>query len=230
MSGEMRIYPSDKEAKEQILEVGRRMYKRGFVASNDGNISCKVSDDSFWTTPTGVSKGYMAEEMLVKMNLKGEVLEGTYKPSSEVKMHMRVYKEDDAVQAVVHSHAKYATLFAIANKPIESRILAEGVVQLGVVPCAKTVIPGTTDVPDSIAPYVKEYNAVLLGNHGVLTWSSCGLMDAYMRMESLEYFAEMVLKAKLFFGNDVNQYTDEQIEQLIEIRRKLGINRGGRPQ
>src|SRR3712207_55891 len=113
MSSEIKTYPSDAEAKDQILEVGRRMYERGFVASNDGNISCKVSENSFWTTPTGVSKGYMTEDMLVKMNLKGEILEGLYQPSSEVKMHMRIYREDHEIRAVVHSHAKYATLFAI---------------------------------------------------------------------------------------------------------------------
>ncbi|MEE1115119.1 MAG: class II aldolase/adducin family protein [Eubacterium sp.] len=224
------LYPSDKEAREQILEVGRRMYERGFVASNDGNISCKVDPDTFWTTPTGVSKGYMTEDMLVKMDLSGKILEGTHKPSSEVKMHMRAYVEDPEIRAVVHSHAKHATLFAVANKPIDSRILAEGVVQLGVVPCAKTVIPGSADVPDAIAPYVAKYNAVLLGNHGCLTWSRHNMMDAYMRMESLEYLAEMVLKAKLYFGDDVNKFTDEQIDALLITREKLGISGGGRPQ
>ncbi|MCH4032422.1 MAG: class II aldolase/adducin family protein [Lachnospiraceae bacterium] len=227
--GRTTTYPTDEEAKASIIDVGKRMYDRRFVASNDGNISCKVSEDTFWTTPTGVSKGFMTPDILVKMNLKGEILEGTCKPSSEVKMHMRVYQEDPEIKAVVHAHPMNATLFAVANRPINSRILAEGVVQLGVVPCAKTVIPGTQDVPDSIAPYVKDYNAVLLGNHGALTWSTEGVLNAYMRMESLEYFAEIILKSELYFHGEVNRFTDAQVDELIEIRKKLGTNRGGRP-
>ena len=91
------------------------------------------------------------------------------------------------------------------------------------------MIPGTQDVPDSIAPYVNEYNAVLLGNHGVLTWSEESIIQAYYRLETVEYFAEIILYSKLFFGDQVNQYTDEQVNQLIGIREKLGIHRGGRP-
>ena len=97
-------YPSDLEAKRDILEVGRRMYAKNFVASNDGNISCKVSDRTLWCTPTGVSKGYMTDEMLVLMDLDGNVLRGSWKPSSEMKMHLRVYNENPAVRAVVHAH------------------------------------------------------------------------------------------------------------------------------
>ncbi|MCC6093419.1 MAG: class II aldolase/adducin family protein [Eubacterium sp.] len=222
-------YPDDQTAQEMILEVGRRMYERGYVAANDGNITCKVGPDTIWATPTGVSKGFMKRKMLIKMKLDGTILEGKNKPSSEIRMHQRVYQEDPRVMAVVHAHPKFATLFAIANKPIDSRILPEGIVQLGVVPCAKTVIPGTQDVPDSIAPYVNDYNAVLLGNHGVLTWSEDSILQAYYRLETAEYFAEIILYAHLFFGDDVNQYTDEQVDQLLETRSRLGIRKGGRP-
>ncbi len=222
-------YPSDQEAKEQIVEMGRRMYERGYVVSNDGNISCRVSDNEMWTTPTGVSKGFMKEEMLVKTDLEGNILEGTGKPSSEIRMHLRVYREDPTLVAVVHAHPVYATLFTIAGKGLDSRILAEGTVQLGVVPCAPTAMPGTQEVPDSIAPYVKGYNAVLLGNHGALTWSDKSLLQAYYRMESLEYYAQLILYAQLFFDGRVNTFTDRQIDELIKIREKLGITRGGRP-
>ena len=224
-----REYPDDQTAQEMILEAGHRMYEKGYVAANDGNITCKVGPDTIWATPTGVSKGFMKKEMLIKMKLDGEILEGKEKPSSEIRMHLRVYQEDPQVMAVVHAHPKFATLFAIANRPIDSRILPEGIVQLGVVPCAKTVIPGTQDVPDSIAPYVNDYNAVLLGNHGVLTWSEDSMMQAYYRLETAEYFAEIILYGDLFFGDNVNKYTDEQVDQLIEIRSKLGIQKGGRP-
>ena len=112
-------YPSDLEAKRDILEVGRRMYAKNFVASNDGNISCKVSDRTLWCTPTGVSKGYMTDEMLVLMDLDGNVLRGSWKPSSEMKMHLRVYNENPSVRAVVHAHPPVSTSFAIAGIPLK---------------------------------------------------------------------------------------------------------------
>ena len=107
-------YMGDYEAKQLILEVGRRMYNKNFVAANDGNISCKVGDNELWTTPTGVSKGYMTEDILVKVDLDGNILRGSTKPSSELKMHLRVYRENPQVKSVVHAHPPVATSFAIA--------------------------------------------------------------------------------------------------------------------
>ncbi|SET32418.1 class II aldolase/adducin family protein [[Clostridium] polysaccharolyticum] len=227
MSNEQKKYPSDQEAKNLILEVGRRMYEKNYVVSNDGNITCKVSDYEVWATPTGVSKGFMKEEMLSKMDLDGNVIEGTYKISSEVKMHLRIYKENEDIRAVVHAHPLVATSFSIAGIPLDSRTLAEGVVQLGVVPCTPFAMPGSNDVPDFVAPYCKEYNAVLLGNHGAVTWGD-DLMQAYYRMESLEYFANILLNTRYIIGK-ANEFTDEQVDGLIAIRQSLGIKRGGRP-
>ena len=157
----MTDYVSDAQARSLILDVGRRLYHSGFVASNDGNITCKVGDNAIWATPTGVSKGFMTEEMLVKMDLDGNILEGTYKPSSEIKMHLRVFKENPQVQGVVHAHPLTATAFACAGMSLEEPVLVEGILALGCVPLAHFALPGTTDVPDSIAPYCKNYNAVL---------------------------------------------------------------------
>lgn len=227
MSSVQKKYPSDQEAKEMILEVGRRMYEKNFVASNDGNITCKVSKHELWATPTGVSKGFMKEEMLSKIDLDGNRIEGTYKTSSEVKMHLRIYRENEDISAVVHAHPLVATSFSIAGIPLDSRTLAEGVVQLGVVPCTPFAMPGSNDVPDLIAPYCQDYNAVLLGNHGAVTWGD-DLMQAYYRMESLEYFANILLNTRYIIGK-ANEFTDEQVDGLIEIRQSLGIKRGGRP-
>lgn len=220
-------YLSDFEAKRRILEVGRRMYEKGFVASNDGNISCRVSERTLWTTPTGVSKGFMTEEMLVKMDLDGKVLIGTHRPSSEVKMHLRVYRENPQVKSVVHAHPPVATSFAIAGIPLSRAILPEAVVQLGVVPVASYATPGTQEVPDSIAPYCKSHNGVLLANHGALTWGGDPL-QAYMRMESLEYYAAVMMYTGHIIGQ-ANELTSSQIDQLIATRTKLGITAGGRP-
>lgn len=218
---------SDQEAIEQILEVGRRMYARNYVAANDGNITCRVSPDTLWATPTGVSKGYMTREMLIKVDLEGQVLEGSAAPSSELKMHLRVYQENPAVRACVHAHPPAATSFAIAGIPLDRPILPEAVVQLGVVPVAPYAAPGTQEVPDSIAPYCRTHNAVLLANHGALTWGNSPL-EAYMRMESLEYYAQVTMYTGSVLGR-ANELTERQIDQLIETRSRLGITAGGRP-
>ena len=223
----MKKYPSDSEARKLILEAGRRAYEKGYVVSNDGNITCKVSDDTIWTTPTGVSKGFMTEDMLIKTDLDGRVIEGHCKPSSEVKMHLRAYRENPDIGAVVHAHPLTATAFAIAGMPLEDAILPEGVVQLGVVPCAPFAMPGSQDVPDSIAPYCREYNAVLLGNHGAVTWGK-DVMQAYMRMESLEYYAQIILLNR-FIMKKANTMSESDIDELIRIRTGLGILTGGRP-
>ncbi|MCR4558264.1 MAG: class II aldolase/adducin family protein [Saccharofermentans sp.] len=213
-------YPTDQEARELILEVGRRLYNKGFVASNDGNISCRTGEDSVWATPTGVSKGYMTEDMLVRLSLSGEVLEGKYKPSSEIKMHLRVYRENPLVGGVVHAHSPYATCAAAAEKALDGAFLTETLMGLGTVPCAHFAMPGTEEVPDSIAPYCRDYNAVLLAHHGALTWGK-DLMQAYMRMESLEFYARMTLMESLIPGG-YPRLTEEQIKGLEEIRRRLG--------
>lgn len=212
-------YPTDKEAKELILEIGRRLYNKGYVAANDGNISCKVSENEIWATPTGVSKGYMTEEMLVKLSLSGEVFDGKYKPSSEIKMHLRVYKENPTIGGVVHAHSPYATCMAAAEKSLNGVFLTETLMGLGEVPCAPFAMPGTEEVPESIAPYCKDYNAVLLAHHGVLTWGK-DLMQAYMRMESVEFFAQETLLESLIPGG-YPELTKDQIRGLEEIRRKL---------
>ena len=218
---------SDQEAIEQILEVGRRMYARNYVAANDGNITCRVSPDALWATPTGVSKGYMTREMLIKVDLEGRVMEGRAAPSSELKMHLRVYQENPMVRACVHAHPPAATSFAIAVIPLDRPILPEAVVQLGVVPVAPYAAPGTREVPDSIAPYCRTHNGVLLANHGALTWGMSP-MQAYMRMESLEYYALVTMYTGNIIGR-ANELSCEQVDRLVGARTKMGITTGGRP-
>lgn len=221
-------YMTDFEAKKEIIEAGKRMYLKGFVASNDGNISLKVGPNTLWVTPTGVSKGYMTPDMLVKMDLNGKVILGRNKPSSEIKMHLRVYNENPDVIAVTHAHPPVATSFAIAGLQLDSAILPEAVVNLGSVPIAAYATPGTQDVPDSIAPYCRSHNAVLLANHGALTWGK-DLMEAYHRLESLEYYATVLMYTGNIIGK-ANVLSCNQVSQLLQIREQLGINSGGTPQ
>ena len=221
-------YPSDFEAKQLILEIGRRMYAKNFVTSNDGNISCKVSDHTLWCTPTGVSKGFMTDEMLVLMDTDGNVIRGTCKPSSEMKMHLRVYKENPAIKAVVHAHPPAATSYAIAGLPLNRAILTESVMGIGEIPLAPYAMPGTEEVPDSVAPFVKTHNGCLLANHGALAWAG-DAMTAWMRMESIEYYALVSMYTHGLIGQ-VQELTCDQVDRLIERRTRDGITTGGRPQ
>ncbi len=214
-------FMSEEEARQAIVRAGKRMYDHGYVVTNDGNISVRISSTEIIVTPTGVSKGFMTPEMMVKMNLDGDVLEakGT-KPSSEVKMHLRVYAEDDSVMAVVHAHPIYATSYAIAGIPLDEPILSEAMLQIGAVPIAKYAKPGTYDVPDGIAPFVKGYGAVLLSNHGALTWGTT-LGEAFSRMEVLENYAHISFVVGLLGGGrglDV-----EQVAGLAGIRKEMGL-------
>lgn len=219
----MSAYPTDREAKTLLLEAGRRLYERGFVASNDGNMSVLVSAGTLWTTPTGVSKGFMTEDMLVKTDLAGTVLEGTRKPSSELKMHLRVYQENPDLRAAVHAHPPAATSFAIAGLPLDRPILPEAIVQLGTVPVAPYAEPGTQAVPDSIAPFCRDYGGVLLANHGALTWGY-DLTQAYYRMDTLEYYAQVTINSVFLLGR-ANALTGEQVERLTEQRQRLDAAR-----
>ena len=169
----------------------------------------------------------MTFDMLVKMDMEGKVLAGRLKPSSEVKMHLRVYKENPEVLAVTHAHPPIATSFAIAGISLDRAILPEAVVNLGSVPIAHYATPGSTDVPDSIAPYCKTHNAVLLANHGALSWGK-DVLEAYHRLESLEYYATVLMYTGRVIGQ-ANELSCTQVEELIAIREKLGITAGGMP-
>ncbi len=218
---------SDKEAKEAIIEIGKRAYAKGYVSGSDGNITVKVAENEVWATPTGVCKGFMTEDMLIKLDLDGGIIQkGSLNMTSEIKMHLRVYKENPDIQAVVHAHPPMGTAFAVAGLTLEEPMMAENVVFLGVVPCSSYAKPGSEEVPNSIAPYCNDYNACFLANHGTLTWGETPF-EAYYRLESLENccYIQTVLKSQL---KTANLLTEEQVEGLYEIRKAAGIKRGGK--
>lgn len=220
-------YLSAKEAKEAILDIGQRMYVRNFVAANDGNISVRTGDNEVWATPTGVSKGFMKKEMLVKVDLDGNVLKGTHKPSSELKMHLRAYKENADLRSVCHAHPPICTSFAIAGIPLDSPVLAEAIITLGDVPVAPYAELGSKEVPEVIAPYCHTHNGVLLANHGAVTWAE-DAYAAYYRLESMEYYANILMITEKIIGKQ-NKLTGEQVERLLAMREKFGVKQGGRP-
>ena len=210
------------EIKKQICEIGKRIYDRGMVAANDGNISVKISDNEFLCTPTGVSKGFMTPDYICRVDKDGKVLEanGNFKPSSEIKMHMRVYAQRPDVKSVVHAHPIYATSFAIAGVPLTQPIMPEAVIALGCVPIAEYGTPSTNEIPDAVEKYLPYFDAVLLENHGALAYSD-SLLAAYHKMESLEFYAQLLFNARQLGGP--KELSDEQVKRLYEIRRQFGL-------
>jgi L-fuculose-phosphate aldolase len=191
---------TEAEMREQFCEIGRRCWQRGWVAANDGNFSVRLGENVFLVTPTGVSKGFMTPEMLLLVDSDCRALSNTGgKPSSELKMHMRCYRERPDIRAVVHAHPPASTAFAAARLPLDAPILSEFLMSLKEVPVAPYATPGTDEVPDSITPLLPSHNAVLLANHGAVTLGET-LMQAYYRLESLEHTAEIFLSARLLGG------------------------------
>lgn len=213
---------SEYEVKKQICEIGKRIYMNGFVAANDGNITVRIGENEIITTPTGVSKGFMTPDMLLNINLNGEVLKssGDYKPSTEIKMHLRVYKERPDVKSVIHAHPPFGTSFAIVGIPLTKPIMPEAVISLGCVPIAEYGTPSTEELPDAVSKYLQNYDALLLENHGALTYGP-DLISAYYKMESLEFYAKLTFISTLLGGP--KELSDSQVEKLYEIRRKFGL-------
>ena len=186
----MNITNEEKNIIAQMIDIGNKMYLRGFVAANDGNLSVRFGD-CIWITPTGVSKGQMTEDMFVKLKISdGSQVCGQRKASSEVKMHLRLYRENPEIGAVVHAHPIYATSFAIARIALDAPIYPAVMKVLGTVPLAEYSPPGTEGVADSVAPFALEYRSLLLANHGALTWAA-DINTAWFRMEELENYAKI---------------------------------------
>ncbi len=216
---------SEKQAKKAIIDIGKRMYAKNFVAANDGNISIRTGENEVWATPTGVSKGYMKKKMLVKTDLDGNVLEGNLRPSSELQMHLRAYKENPDIRSVCHAHPPICTCYAVAGIPLDVPVLAEALITLGDVPIVPYAELGSKEIPEVIAPYFHTHNGLLLANHGAVSWAE-DAYSAYYRMESMEYYANILLITDKILGKQ-NKLTSEQIENLYAMREKFGIKRGG---
>jgi L-fuculose-phosphate aldolase len=192
------------------------------VAANDGNITVVLNDRELLTTPTGVSKGFMTPDMIIKCDMQGNVIAGNpkYRPSSEVKMHLEVYKERPDIKSVVHAHPAYATCFAVAGIPLDRCVLPEAVIVIGSVPIAPYGLPSTMEIPDRMRPFIKESDAILLENHGALTLGS-DLLNAYHKMETLEHTASIVWKA-MQLGN-VNVFPEGERDRLMSLREKFNM-------
>lgn len=213
---------NDMELREQICDICHKMWQLGWVAANDGNVSAKLEDGTYLATPTGISKSFITPEKLVHINHQGEILDGLpgFRPSSEIKMHLRCYSEREDVGAVLHAHPPVATGYAVANVPLDEYSMIETVIALGSVPVTPYGTPSTYEVPDHIAPYLGEHDAMLLQNHGALTVGA-DVITAYYRMETLELFAKISLNARLLGG--AQEIARKDIDRLISMREGYGV-------
>lgn len=208
--------------KEQICDVCGKMWQLGWVAANDGNVSAMLEDGTFLVTPTGISKSFITPEKLLRINAQGEILEGLpdFKPSSEIKMHLRCYEKRDDVRAVIHAHPPGATGFAVAHKSMDMYNMIEDVAVIGSVPLTPYGTPSTVEVPNSIEPYLQEHDVLLLENHGALAVGS-DVLTAFYRMESLELWAKITINAVILGGS--HDISRENIDKLINLRSYYGV-------
>jgi L-fuculose-phosphate aldolase len=208
------------QLRETIVEVGRRLYARGYTASNDGNISTRLDDRRLLMTPKSVCKGFMTPDMMVVTDLDGKKLAGDRDPSSEMQMHLEVYRQRPDAGAVVHAHPPMATGFAVAGIPLDRAVLAEVVTTLGSVPIADYATPSTKELPEAVRKYVKAHDGMLLANHGALTLGT-DLLAAYYKMETIEHFAHISLVARLLGGERL--LSRQEVDRLQGLRGMYGI-------
>lgn len=216
------------ELRAEMIRVGRLVWERGYVAATDGNLSARLGPDRLLVTASGVSKGFLSDEDLVVIGVDGELVP-SYRgrgrqPSSEISMHLEVYRQRPDVHAVVHAHPPLATAFSIAGVSLARCVIPEVIVTLGGIPTAEYATPGTTEVPASIRRAIQDYDAIVLAHHGSLTVGDT-LWEAYLRLEKVEHTAEITLAAQQL--GQVNTLSPQAVEKLVQKRREL-LQRQGR--
>jgi L-fuculose-phosphate aldolase len=211
---------TEEQIRADIVECGRRLWHRGFVASNDGNISVRLDDSRLITTPTAVSKGFMTPDMMVITDLEGRKIAGERNASSELKMHLEVYRHRPDVRAVVHAHPPTATGFAVAGIPLDRAVLAEVITTLGSIPIAEYATPSTEELPAAVRKYIKVHDGLLLANHGALAIGE-DVFSAYYRMETIEHFARISLVARTLGREHLLSRTE--VDRLQGLRGMYGI-------
>lgn len=210
------------EPAERICAVGRRMYDRGYVAANDGNISVRVGEGRFLCTPAGVSKGFLRPEDLVTVDPSGRQIDGDGDVTSEIRMHLAIYACRADIAAVVHAHCPHATAFAISGQELPTGILPEADFLLGRVPTAPFALPGTDAVPESILPWVRRgANTILLANHGPVAFDT-SLTQAYFHLETVEMYCRvLLLNGQIGVRRPL---APEHVAALLDRKRQLGMD------
>ena len=210
------------QLKQQIIDVCHRVYAKGWVASNDGNVSARIDRERVLCTPTGMSKGLLTADDLCVIDMDANMLEGRSdrKPSSEMKVHLMAYKERKDVMGVVHAHPPHATGYALAGLDLGECKLPEVIIQLGTIPLTQYGLPGTDELPDKMREFVHQSDAFLMELHGVLTIGQ-DVLNSYFKMETVEHFAHIDFIARQLGGAQV--FSKERAEELLEARARYGV-------
>jgi L-fuculose-phosphate aldolase len=209
--------PSERKHREEIVRYGRMLHERGFVAAMDGNLSVRLPDNQILVTPTCVSKGTMRPADMVVVDLEGKRVSGRRNVTSEIGMHLLIYSQRPDVQAIVHAHPPTATGFAAAGLALTEPLVCEVVMGLGCIPLARYGTPGTSELAQTLEPYVPHYDAILMSNHGVVTYGDT-LEHAYMKMETVEHFAQISLVTHLLGRQQPLKQVE--IEKLLIARTR----------
>ncbi len=207
--------------KDEICDIGRRIYAKGFAAGNDGNITYRLGPDRVLCTPTLICKGFMKPDDLCVVDMEGKQISGKRKRTSEVLLHLAIMKERPDVKSVVHCHPPHATAFAIAREPIPQCILPEVEVFLGDVPITKYETPGGQMFADTILPFVKKSNVVILANHGTVSWGDT-VEKAYWWTEILDAYCRMLMMARDL--GKVNYLSKEKEKELLDLKQQWGYS------
>ena len=208
----------ESQARKLIVEIGDLLYDRSYVVSSDGNVSVRLDENTVMATPTMTCKGRMTEECLALTDMEGRPL-GDRKASSELAMHLLIYKERPDIRAVCHAHPPHGTAFAVAGLAIDKPILSEVILTLGCVPLTDYGTPSTSELTEAMRPFVKHHNALLMANHGAVAYGE-DLWQAFDRLETLEHTAKIAILAKALGG--ANDLPADAIEKLVNIREKAG--------
>jgi L-fuculose-phosphate aldolase len=208
----------EQTARREIVRVGKLMYERSYVVSSDGNVSVRLDDGRIVATPTQVNKGRMTEEMLAVTDIEGKPLNDR-RASSELAMHLLIYREREDVRAVCHAHPPNGSAFAVAGLAIDAPILSEVILTLGCVPLAEYGTPSTDELTDAMLPLVKNHNALLMANHGAVAYGG-DVWQAFDRLETLEHTAKIAILARALGG--ARDLPPDSIEKLIDIRERAG--------
>ena len=203
------------KAKKEIIEIGKRMYAKGYIVASEGNMSIRLRKDRILVTPAGKNKGFLREKDIVTVDFKGKKISGNLEPSSELKMQLFVYQKRKDVNAAVHAHAPYSLAFACSHLPLAQNLLPEVIMFLGKIPLTPYATPSTEEVPNSLAPFIKKHNAFLLENHGVLTLGK-NIYEAYNRLEMVEHLAKVNLLCKILGKSE--ELSKESLEKLEKLK------------
>jgi len=206
--------------KEQMCDIGKRIWTKGFCAGNEGNHSYRLGPDRILCTPSLISKGNLKPDDMCVVDLTGKQISGKRKRTSEILLHLAIYKERPDVKAVIHSHPPHATAFAIADIELPTCIHPEAEVFLGPVKTAKYVTPGDNRLPESIKPFIKESNTILLGNHGVVCYGP-DLEDAYYKLEIVDAYARILLLTKQL--GSVRPLDSGEMKDLLDLKKRFGM-------